>query len=358
MDQSTEQNKTEAPTPYKLKRAREKGVVARGLDLGFFAALAAFTLFVAAAGRDSAELLSQAMLWTLALIPSAEFGGIGALSGLGPALSPVVQRVALLAGTIALVVALFEIVQVGGVVVSTQPLKPDFGRLNPGKNLKRLFSLLMLKQTLKSILKMGVYGMAAYLVLRAIFETRLALTHDAHALAANVRDASLSLLFTFTIIALGFALLDQVLARGEFHSQMRMSRRELQREAKEREGEPRIKHKRRQLHAQFVKQARSIRNLKGADMLVVNPDHFAIGLIYDEATMNAPRIKAKGRNRFALILKRRAASMAIPILEAPALARALYKTECDAEIAPMHYRDAADLYLRLARLKEAPDAPA
>lgn len=352
MEQSQEQNKTEEATPFKLKRAREKGTLARGTDLGFFSALAGLTLFVLAAGQNTAQLMTQAMLQTLATMPTAEDQVGRALAATGSFYWPVFQRVLMLAGTLFLVVALFEIVQVRGIVVSAQPLKPDFNRLNPGKNLKRLFSLRMLKETLKNVFKMAAYTMAGFYVIKDAFEIDAQALTDSHALIAQLYNSGLSLLFAFALLALGFAILDQVLVRSEFRKQMRMSRRELLREFKEREGEPRLKQKRRQLHAEFTKQARSLGNLKGADALIVNPDHFAVALRYDAKTMAAPRVKAKGRNHFALLLKQRATVLSIPIIGQPALARALYKAcDKDDEIPEQEYRAVADVYLHLARMK-------
>ncbi len=359
MDASQEQNKTEEPTPFKLKRAREKGAVARGIDLGFFSALAGVTLFLLAAGQNTALLLSQATLQTFATMPAAHDQVWRTLAAAGSFYWPVFQRILMLVGTLFLIVALFEVVQVRGIVVSAQPLKPDFSRLNPGKNLKRLFSVRMLKETLKGVVKMAAYSIAGFYVIKDAFEAHAQALPDSHALITQLRESGLKLLFVFVLLALGFSILDQVLARGEFHKQMRMSRRELTREVKEREGEPRLKQKRQQLHAEFAKQARSVANLKGADALIVNPEHFAVALRYDAKTMDAPRVKAKARNHFALLLKKRAAALSIPIISQPALARALYKAcDTDAEIPEREYRAVAGIYLQLARLKGADHAQA
>ena len=309
MEQGTEQNKTEEATPFKLKRAREKGMVARGTDLGFLSILVGLTIFALAAGDAVWRRLAEAMRRVLAIASAGD--PQHALSAGAAMYWPALQAVALPAATIVLVVVFFEIVQVRGIVFTGQPLKPDFSRLNPAKGLKRLFSMRMLKETLKNVVKMAVYLTAAYLVVRHSFDTRASGIGDAMTLMEVLRADGLRMLFVFLLLALVFAALDQALARQEFSKQMRMSRSELMREFKEREGEPRKKQKRRQLHAEFAKQMRALGDLRGSDMLIVNPQHYAVRLAYAASTMAAPRVTAKGRNHFALLLKRRAALLSI-----------------------------------------------
>lgn len=345
-----EQNKSEDATPFKLKRAREKGNVARGADLGFFAMLAGFALFTLIAGASMIRLLADSMRQLILMSPALAANPQQAPAVLGAICVPLFQCVALLGGTIVLVVALFEIVQVRGLVFSLHPLKPDFSRLSPGKGLKRLFSVRMLKETLKNVIKLLAYSFAAYFAIRSIFDSFAPTIVDAPGLLRAMDAGGMRLLFVFVLVALIFAGIDQVIVRGDFRKQMRMSRRELTREVKDREGEPRIKRRRRQLHAEFAKQSQSLGDLRGSDMLVVNPEHYAVGLIYDPKTMSAPRVTAKGRNNFALLLKRRAASLSLTIFEYPQLARSLYKN-CDkgGEVPPADYDAVVDLYLKLAR---------
>jgi flagellar biosynthetic protein FlhB len=140
MSEASEQNKTEAATPFKLKRAREKGQIARGVDLGFFSSLAAFALFMSFMGAELLESFARAMTRVFARAGSALepwTAARAALKDFWPALAPMLW----LAGTIVAVVLVFEIIQVRGLSFSTAPLKPDFNRLNPGKGLKRLFSM-------------------------------------------------------------------------------------------------------------------------------------------------------------------------------------------------------------------------
>lgn len=352
----TEQNKTEEATPFKLKRAREKGTVARGADLGFFSCLIALGLFSLAAGGHAIQELSALMRRTLQSTHDAsdpQRALSAALSGYPAA----VQTVALLGVTVILIVVFLEILQVRGITFSAQPLKPDFSRLNPAKGLKRLFTVRLLKETLKNVIKLAAYAAATYFVVRHSFEENGRSIADASSLIEALRASGLRLLASFALLALIFAALDQVLVRGEFRKQMRMTRSELKREFREREGEPRQKQKRKQLHAEFSRQTRALSALPGSDMLIVNPQHYAVALTYNAKTMSAPTIKTKGRNHFALLLKRRATELSIPIIEHPPLARALYRSrDSGEEIGPNEYRAVADLYLNLLRSRASTDA--
>jgi flagellar biosynthesis protein FlhB len=347
MDQGSEQNKTEAPTPFKLKRARERGTVARGVDLGFFSALSGFAIFAVVAGDGALATLAETMRRLLTAVAGAREPE-QALSIARIAYGPAFNTIALVGFTVALVVLLFEIVQLRGIVFSTTPLKPDFKRIDPGKGLKRLFSARMLKETLKNVVKLVLYGAAAYLALRHAFDVHAQSMDSAPRLEEAMRAGALRLLFSFIAVALVIALIDQVLARQDFLKQMRMSRGELTREHKEREGEPRLKQRRRQLHAEFAKQTQGLGNLKGSDLVIVNPQHYAVALKYDAARMTAPQLVAKGRNKIALAIKARAGSLSIPVFERPALARALFAACDPGQEAPASlYRDIAALYLEI-----------
>ncbi|MFZ2031057.1 MAG: EscU/YscU/HrcU family type III secretion system export apparatus switch protein [Vitreimonas sp.] len=346
-----EQNKTEEATPFKLKRGREKGSVARSIDLGFFSTTVAFLMFALVAGPRVAIALAETMRSLLHRVSDGSPEGVASVA---PIAAAMLQPLALLAATIVVVVIFFEIVQLRGVVFSAQPLKPDFSRLNPAQGLKRLFSMRMVKETVKNVLKLAAYGVATYVVISDQFLAYRRAITGAGDLTSVLAGAGFRLISAFALLALAFAALDQVLVRGEFRKQMRMSRREVQREHREREGEPRLKQKRRQLHAQFAKQARAFGNLPGSDMVVVNPEHFAVALRYEASTMSAPTVTAKGRNYFALYLRGEAAKLSIAIFEHPTLARSLFRnSDLNQEISSSDYRAVADLYLKLAKKASA-----
>jgi flagellar biosynthetic protein FlhB len=131
---------------------------------------------------------------------------------------------------------------------------------------------------------------------------------------------------------------------------MRMSRREVRRELRDREGEPRLKQKRKQMHAEFVRLAQSVRNIRKADVLIVNPQHLAVALQYDPRTMTAPRVVSLGTGHLALRLKRLAFLYGVPTVENRPLAWAIYrKGALNMPIPEPCYRPVADIYNRIRK---------
>lgn len=361
-DQSEEQNKSEEPTPFKLKKARQKGQVARGMDLGFAAGLIALAAAATFAGHQF--FLQVAVVMRHSFVAGIDRRGDPheALGVLGSVYWYIFQPLIVFGIIVALVLVTLELLQLRGLIFTAHPLKPDFKRLNPATGLKRLFSIKMLKETLKNVVKFTTYCSAAWLVGEAaISHWGIRLT-DARSLVLAMEQSGLRLLYFFIAIAIVFAAIDQFIVRGEFRKKMRMSRRELTREVKDREGEPRLKQKRKDIHQQMRQQAEGLGRIPGSDMLIVNPEHYAVALRYTPDKDQAPKVRAMGRDHFALLLKRKARLHSVPIIANPALARQLH-ADClsGAEIPSQHYRAIAALYrdLRAARsgapskLKEA-----
>lgn len=347
MDDS-EQNKSEQATPFKLTKAREKGSVARGMDLGFLSGLAAFIGFAWIVGPSVEAQIALSARRALVAAPTVLGSSNEILAVTGILMSSVFRPMALLAGVVFLTVLTFEMIQTG-VVFSTAPLRPDFNRLNPAQNFKRLFSLKLLMETGKNVLKVALYGAITIFVIRHA-QTSFATITDARSLAHAMTGTGLRLLLFFLAAAALFAAIDQFIVRRDFSKKMRMSRRELRRESRDREGEPRMKQRRKQLHGEFVKLSQSLRGIKGADVLITNPTHFAVALKYEGATMTAPKVVAQGANQFALRLRRLAFLYGVTIIENRELARALYhKCPLNSEIPEAFYQPVADIYTALRR---------
>lgn len=351
-DQGGETDKSELPTPYKLQQARRKGQVARGMDLGFLTGLAAFSAYVWFFGAGMMGEIANLARITIAAAPGVTGSQHGLLTLGGMVLAGAARPLLLLVGAVFLVVLVFEVIQTGG-VLSTAPLKFDMNRLNPAQGLKRLFTLRILIETGKNILKMIVYGAIAWMVVKAAVEAGTPVVTDVGALAAGMRRDGFRLLALFVAAAVGFAILDQLIARRDFTKKMRMSRRDVRRESRDREGEPRQKQKRKQLHREFVKASESLRNIRGADVLVTNPTHFAVALRYDPRTMDAPVVVSRGMHRFALRLRRLAFLYGVVIVREPLLARALYRCEINQPVPEALFRPVADLYRALRARKAA-----
>jgi flagellar biosynthetic protein FlhB len=185
------------------------------------------------------------------------------------------------------------------------------------------------------------------MVVHSAMEAGTPVATDAGSLAAGLRRDAFHLLGMFLGAAAGFAVLDQLITRRDFTKRMRMSRRDVRRESRDREGDPRLKQRRKQLHREFVKASESLRNIRGADMLITNPTHFAVALKYDPATMHAPMVVSRGAHGFALRLRRTAFLYGVVIVREPALARALYRCEINKPVPEALFRPVADVYRNL-----------
>ena len=343
----TEQNKTEDATPFKLRKAREKGQVAKGSDIAFFGTLVALCLYSLFAGQGAFEQIMTSMrnLYVQTISAAADSPEVG-LSAIREVYGPGIWLLAGLGACVLSLVIVLQILQLRGLLFTAHPLKPDFNRINPAKGLKRLFSFQMLKEALKNIFKMIVYCTAATLVCFHAVRVLSPTVTDGQKLISAIHSSGLRLLFAFTLIAMIFAVIDQIIVHQEFRKQMKMSMSELKREHKDREGEPRIKQKRKQLHKEFAKQTSDLGNLPGSDLLIVNPTHFAVGLKYDVEKMAAPIISTKGRNRYAAMLRVRSNSLGIPIFHNPQLARSLYRMGSSGQSVPEElFRDVAKAYI-------------
>lgn len=348
---SPEQNKSEAATPYKLQRARQRGVIARGRDLGFVSVLVGLVIVAQVQGRQLIALVAQGMRTSFTHTASmagdprwVNHAAWGVAAGLaGALLLPALIILAVCIGT--------EVVQNRGLAISFEPLKPDFTRLNPATGLKKFFSPRMLKEALKSVIKFMAYAGAAYLFVANIAETAGQRARDGADLARLLADVGGRLLLLFILLAAFIAVIDQLLARGEFAKQMRMSRREVTREMREREGEPRFKKRRRQILAEIIKQARAATDIGGADIVITNPTHYAVALRYRPQDGDAPIIVARGRNFWAQRMRDAARKQNIIIIRNPSLARALFnETRVGDPIGTKHFVAVADIYIGLRRI--------
>lgn len=349
MEEGSEQNKSEQATPFKLQKAREKGALARGMDLGFLTALAAFVGYAWIAGPAAQARLATASARALVAAPNVLASPNELLAVTGAVLGSAVRPLAFMASTIFLVVLVFELVQARGFIFTLEPLKMQFNRLNPAQNLKRLFSLRLLIETGKNILKMATYLTLAFLVIRSA-QAQIPAIAGASDLARAMGASALRLMIVFAGAAVVFALMDQFIVRRDFAKKMRMSRRELRRESRDREGEPRMKQRRKQLHGELVKLSQSLRGVRGADLLITNPTHYAVALKYDGGAMAAPKMVSQGAHQFALRLKRLAFLYGVTIVQNPPLARALYfQCKLGEEIPEALYQPVADLYMAVRR---------
>jgi len=197
----------------------------------------------------------------------------------------------------------------------------------------------------RSVVKLVVLCAVLWVTIKQLLPDLYKLTYiDAHAHAHFVLGAVPPLLFKLLLAMMAIALLDLGYTRFEYGKKMRMSRREVRDEHKQREGDPRIRSRLRQLRAQLLKQSQSVKKLPDADVLLTNPTHYAVALSYRHGEMPAPKLIAKGAGSLAAKMRTKARQLNIPVVENPPLTRELYKRTDFDQFVP------EDMYPKIAKI--------
>jgi flagellar biosynthetic protein FlhB len=228
----------------------------------------------------------------------------------------------LLAITLAAIIAPLAL---GGWSFSGQAMAPQFNRLNPLEGVKRMFAMRSLVELAKALAKFGLVAVIATIVLWNDAAELMALGREpleqAIGHAVQISGKALLVISAGLLVIAGF---DAPYQLWQYAKQMRMSREQIREEYKESEGSPEIKGRIRQMQQQLARQ-RMMQEVPKADVVVVNPTHFAVALKYDEKRMRAPIVVAKGVDLVAAKIREVAGEHAVPIFEAPPLARVLYR---------------------------------
>ena len=337
----------------KIRRAREDGQVARSRDLSHFAAIAAGGALLATMAPELAawlkNLLATGLQFDARLLTTP--GAMG--ERLGELALKMVWVVLPLGGTM-LAVAVAAGVASGGWNWTFKPMAPNFGKLNPMAGLGRMFSKHQLGETLKACVLALVLGSIGALYLRAqlpAFATLLELPLPAALaqVAATLQGGGVLLLLALAV----FALIDVPLQRKWLQDRLKMSHQELKEEFRQLEGNVEVKSKMKALMRERTKR-RMLAAVPGADLVVMNPSHYAVALKYDERAMAAPRVVAKGVELMALRIRDLAKASGVPVLEAPPLARALYAhAELDREVPAALFAAVAQVLAYVYQLRAA-----
>lgn len=344
-------DKTETPTPRRLAEARERGHIAKSVEVNTaLVLLAAFWLLRGAAAR-TAEALRALMQNTLAHLPGRDLSP-AALSSLG---LDAAWQTALAAGPFILGLAAVglaaNLAQTGGLVVPGLAA-PNLQRLNPLAGIQRLFSRHGLAEVGKAFLKVLIVGGVVYATLTGQAPRLLTLANmdlrDALAVLANLIFG----LGARAALAYGLlAIVDYAYQRRQWLNALRMTRHELLEEIKRSEGDPLLRQRIRQQQRRLARR-RMMERVPKANVVITNPTHLAVALRYDRARMSAPRVVAKGAFLIAERIVEVARAHGVPVIQNVALARALYSgVQIDQEIPPALYHAVAEVLAFVFSLK-------
>ena len=349
------QNKTLPATERKIRKAREDGQVARSRDLGHLAAFgvggALLSGLAVTLNGWLGDMLRHGLRFDAAMLsdPSTMLDEMSAL--VARALWLVLPL-----GVLMMLAALAAGVASGGWNFSWQAMEPKLGKLDPLAGIKRMFSLHQLGDTLKTCgLALVLFTLAALYLQGALpsFTALLALPLPAALVGAGAVIQSGLLLLLLALAA--FALVDVPLQRWRLQRRLRMSVEEMKKENKDVEGNLEIKSKIR-ARMRALANRRMLAAVPSADVVIMNPSHYAVALKYDDAVMAAPRVVAKGIDLMAMRIRDAARAAGVPVLQAPPLARALYAhAEVDAEVPAALFAAVAQVLAWVFHLRQAMD---
>ncbi len=353
MAENNSQDRNLPASQRKIDKARSDGQVARSRDLGHLGALGLGIALLALAGGTlmdaSGHLLEAGLRFDVRQLASP-----GAM--VEHLAAQVLQMMWLLAPVfgITLLAALASGLLAGGWNFTLKPLVPSWDKISPWAGFGRLFSLIQLTTTLKACLLALVLGAvgAAYLGQHWMEHAALLALPLPAALAESGRLVMGGLLLLLGVLAL-FALVDVPLQRQLLMRRLKMSVEEMKKEFKEVEGNAEVKAKLK-LKMRELANRRMLAEVPKADLVVMNPTHFAVALKYDEATMAAPRVVAKGADLLAFRIRDLARDARVPVLQAPPLARALYAhCEVDQEVPARLFTAVAQVLAWVYQVRDA-----
>jgi flagellar biosynthetic protein FlhB len=334
-------DKTEKPTPKRRREARERGQIARSADLSTWVAILATTVLLQITVQRGASALRetlQRMGFAVAhpdLGVAARFAADAAWRAIG-VVAPMLIGMML----IALVVSISQV----GFKPTSKKLKPDFSRLNPFKGLKKMLGPASWWEVAKSLAKVVLLIAVAW---PAVAHAATTLTSGGSgslgAIARITATTGLTVIRNVSAAGLVVAVADYVVQRRRIMRQLRMTRQEVREEIKTQEGNPDV---RRAIRSRAIAISRNqmIRMVSAADVVVVNPTHYAVALKYETAR-GAPQVVAKGAGVIAQAIRAEAEANGVPIVHEPVLTRTLYRTCEVGQLIPAELYEAVALLL-------------
>ncbi|MDR1657995.1 MAG: flagellar biosynthesis protein FlhB [Deltaproteobacteria bacterium] len=344
--------KSEEATGHKLHQAREKGQVPKSMEIN-----AAVVLLAAAAGLallgplgwERVVRIFRHFFWRFSEISSSS---TEMLATIKLAAWESLILIIPFAMIILIVSVAINIYQLGGFMMVSDTLAPKFDRLNFISGFGRLFKVKTLVECLKSIFKMTIIFLVGYLVIRDhIDDFVLMVDMNPLTIGITVLKISLEIFIKTCLLLLVLAALDYGYQRWQFMQDMKMTKQEVKDEYKQIEGDPLIKNRIRQAQREASKK-RQLNDVPKADVVVANPTHFAVALMYDRSKAPAPMVVAKGQDFMAQRIKDIAKENGVPVFENKPLAQALYRAVEVGQLIPVEfYKAVAEVLSYIYRVK-------
>ena len=349
-DKKSSQEKTEQPSEHKLKKSRDDGQVARSKDLATTISLLATLIVLKFSFGLFYSGLEDLFRTSYVNFHQSEIKPDDVTLVLGHNLLTFMKLMLPLLITTLLVVLLS--LAPGGWVFSPKNFAPKLSKLNPITGLGRIFSMQNLAELLKSILKVAVLMATAVILLITTAPKFMALQRaDVFTAISGAMSLAFYVALMLIMVFVLFAIIDIPLQRFFFLKKLRMTKQEIKEEHKNQEGSPELKARVKQLQRQ-LSQRQISRVMKDADVVIVNPQHYAVALRYDLKKAEAPFVIAKGVDEMAQYIRKMANAYQLEIVEAPPLARAVYySTQVNQQIPMALYTAVAHVLTYVLQLK-------
>lgn len=353
MSDQGSQDKQLPASARKLQKAREEGQVVRSKDLGHFLVILAATGVLMGLTPVWMDKMQNMLHAGLRFDARSVANGDVMMERLSQWTLEALMVVVPFSLSIALASAAAS-VMAGGWVMSFKVISPNFGKLNPIAGIGNLFSKQQMIDALKASALGLILGAAGATFLYKAWPGLVGLLSQP--LPAAIHDLGVTLgevLGSMLLVIAAFAIIDWPLQKFLFAEKMKMSHQEAKEEFKQQEGSGEVKAKIKQKMREMARK-RMLAAVPTADLVVMNPTHYAVALKYDEASMGAPRVVAKGLDLLAFRIRDIATENRVPVLEAPPLARALYaNTEVDQEVPVALYSAVAQVLAYVFQLRNA-----
>jgi len=352
MAEDSSQEKEEAPSEKKREDTRKKGQVAKSTEVNSVFVLLAAIFLLRLVGPWMMRELDNHIREYFALCSLPADMSMQRLIDLSQgALVLLIKIILPFAGAILCAGVLANVVQIG-LLFTFEPMIPKLEKLNPLSGLKRIFSMRTVVETIKNILKIILIGYIAYATIKGEYEILITLADVSIMMIWQfVLTSAYDIFLRTALVMLLIALADYGYQRYEHEKKLKMSHQEIKEEHKQMEGDPQVKQRIRALQREMSRR-KMMDQVPQASVVVTNPTHLAIALLYDPEKGDAPLVVAKGADLLALRIKKIALENDVPIKEDKLLARAMYdKVEVGFPIPEEFYMAMAEIMAWVYGLK-------
>ncbi len=319
------QERTEEPTPKRIKEAREKGQVARSTELSSVVIMIASAASLIALGPLMSSASRDMLTWVFTNLTTFDLSAATApafMFQIGLIFVKICAPIIIVLVVIAFAVSY---VQVGN-VISTQALEPKFEKLNFISGMKKLVSMKSMLTALRDVIKLVIIAVIAYYAIKKEVPNMVGFVDmNVGEIATAMTAITIKISFKILLALVVIAILDYVYQKWDYTKGLRMSLQDIKEELKQTEGNPQIKGRIRAIQREQARK-RMMQDVPKADVVVTNPTHIAVALKYDTDVMDAPTVLAKGERLIAEAIKKIAYESGVPVIENKPLARALFKT--------------------------------